>query len=75
MKKIYKRGHLTKEERIKIRTLLDEDYSYQRIANNLNRGKSTIYEEVKRNKGKKKYSSTKAQLRAYLTLNYQYQVK
>ena len=61
-----KRGHLAKEERIKIRTLLDENYSYQRIANNLKRGKSTIQAEVTRNGGKKKYDPTKAQLKAYL---------
>jgi len=61
-----KKEHLTKEERNKIRTLLDEKYSYQRIANHLERGKSTIQAEVKRNGGKDKYDPKKAHNRSYL---------
>ncbi len=66
MKKTNKGVHLTKEERIKIKTLLDENYSYQKIADNLKRGKSTIQGEVKRNGGKYKYDPKKAHKRACL---------
>jgi len=61
-----KATHFTYEERVTIEALLKEGYSYQKIATNINRGKSSVGEEVKRNGGKKKYRAKKAHRRAYL---------
>jgi IS30 family transposase len=47
-----KRGHITYKERIKIEGFLEDEYTHQKIANNLKRGKSTISEEVKKGKCK-----------------------
>jgi IS30 family transposase len=64
-KKPNKTTHLTYEDRVTIEALLRDKRSYQHIATNLTRGKSTIAEEVKRNGGKKKYRAKKAHARAY----------
>jgi len=61
-----KKTHLTYEERVKIESLIKEGFSYQRIATNLNRGKATIYLEIKRNKGWFGYNAKKANHRAYV---------
>lgn len=61
-----KKKELVYEERYCIEKLLKQDKSYQEIADALNRGKSTIGEEVKRNGGRTHYSAKKAQHRAYL---------
>jgi len=61
-----KSSHFTYEERVIIEALLKEEYSYQHIATNLSRGKSSVGEEVQRNGGKKKYKAKKAHQRAYL---------
>ena len=64
-KKGNKKTHITYEQRVAIETLLKENYTYEKIANNIKGGKSTISEEVGRNGGKKKYNAQKAQRRAY----------
>ncbi|MFH1858756.1 MAG: helix-turn-helix domain-containing protein [Patescibacteria group bacterium] len=58
--------HLTKEERFCVEKLLKIGQSYQKIADALERGKSTIGEEVKNNGGREKYNAEKAHHRAYL---------
>ena len=65
-KKGNKKGHLTKEERFCIEKLLKAKKSYLEIALVLNRGKSTIGDEVKRNGGRDKYKANKAHKRAYM---------
>lgn len=65
MKKGNKKSHLSREERIKLEGLLATTLSYQDIATVLNRGKSTLCEEVKRNGGRKRYDGKRAHRRAY----------
>lgn len=54
-------GHLTYEERIQIRTYLQELYSIRLIAQKMNRSHSTIAREIKRNSGKRGYRFKQAQ--------------
>lgn len=61
-----KKKHLQKEERFCIEKLLQQEKSFTEIAQVLDRGLSTISEEVHENGGRKKYSAEKADHRAYL---------
>jgi len=54
-------SHLTYEERIQIRTYLQEHYSSRQIARKLQRSHSTIDREIKRNSGKRGYRYKQAQ--------------
>lgn len=56
---------ITYKERCQIEALLKEKISLRQIANNLNKGKSTIADEVSRNGGRKNYVAEKAQRRRY----------
>lgn len=56
--------HLTKEDRIVIRTLLQEKRSKQYIAGRLGRDLSTIKREIRRNSGKRGYRPKQAQEKA-----------
>lgn len=55
-----KQGHLTKEERIRIETLLKEGYSETSIAKRLCRDRRSIKREVQRNSGKDGYKADEA---------------
>jgi IS30 family transposase len=61
-----KKKHLKKEERFCIEKMLKQNKSFSEIARTLNRGLSTISEEVNQNGGRKNYSAEKADHRAYL---------
>lgn len=61
-----KKEHLSYEERVQVEGFLREDYSYQDVADALNRSKSAIGGEVKKNGGRKKYDAAKAHRRAGL---------
>ena len=65
MGKKNKKPHITYEERVKIEGFLKDGYSYKEIANNLDRGKTTIGDEICRNGGKENYSAKRADTRAY----------
>ena len=56
--------HLTKDERIVIRTLLQEQCSIRYIAEALDRSASTIGREIKRNSGLRGYRPKQAQAKA-----------
>ncbi|MDO8569818.1 MAG: IS30 family transposase [bacterium] len=60
-----KKQHLRKEERFCIGKLLKQGKSFSDIARTLNRGLSTISEEVNVNGGRKKYDPVRAERRAY----------
>ena len=60
-----KKKHLSAEERFCIERMLGVGDSFTKIAKTLNRGLSTISEEVNVNGGRKKYSAEKAERRAY----------
>lgn len=60
-----KRKHLSKDERFCIEKMLRVGDSFGKIARALNRGISTISEEVNANKGRDKYDAEKAETRAY----------
>jgi IS30 family transposase len=66
MKEGNKKKHLTKEERFCIEKMLKQKKSLNNIALVLERGKSTISEEINRNGGKESYSARKANHRACL---------
>jgi len=57
-------GHLTKDERIVIRTLLQEKKSRQYIADRLGRNVSTVKREIRRNSGLRGYRPKQAQEKA-----------
>ena len=57
--------HLTKHERNEIQLLRDKWYSLRDVAVVLERSVSTISREINRNKVKGRYSSKKAQMKAY----------
>lgn len=61
-----KKKHLSKEERFCIEKMLKQGTSLCEIARTLNRGPSTISEEVSSNKGRKRYNAEKAHHKAYL---------
>jgi len=71
-KKGNKRKHLIYKERIKIENWLEVNITQKEIAKRLNRGESTISEEIKRGmvfnkkKAKKEYKADKAQHKAYV---------
>ncbi len=56
--------HLTKEDRIVIRTLLQEGKSRQYIADVIGRDLSTLKREIRRNSGKRGYRPKQAQQKA-----------
>src|SRR3989344_881303 len=61
-----KKKHLQKEERFCIEKMLKQNESFSEIARTLDRGLSTISEEVNDNSGRKNYSAEKADHRAHL---------
>ena len=61
-----KKKHLRKEERFCIEKMLRQEKSFGEIGRTLDRGVSTISEEVNENGGRKKYKAEKAHRRAYL---------
>ena len=61
-----KKKHLRKEERFCIEKMIRAEKSFGEIARTLDRGLSTISEEVKANGGREKYDAKKAHHRAYL---------
>lgn len=63
-KKSRKYGHITKVERHEIAILLKRGYSFQEIANELNRSKSSICYEVALNSVKDEYNAKKAHAKA-----------
>lgn len=60
-----KHAHFSYEERVKIETLLGEGYGVRTIARNLHRPKSSVSDEVRRNKVKGEYIAKKAHLKTY----------
>lgn len=60
-----KKKHLSNEERFCIEKMLRVGDSFADIARVLDRGRSTICEEVKTNKGRKKYKAERAIRRSY----------
>lgn len=65
-KKHNKGKHLSYEERFTIEKMLRKGATYTQIALVLERGVSTISEEVKKNGGRERYTAKKAHNRAYL---------
>lgn len=61
-----KKKHLQKEERFCIEKMLRKDKSFGEISRTLERGLSTISEEVNENGGRDKYNAKQADHRAYL---------
>jgi IS30 family transposase len=61
-----KKKHLQKDERFCIEKMLRQGRSFSEIARTLDRGLSTISEEVNENGGRKKYNAEQAHHRAYL---------
>jgi IS30 family transposase len=61
-----KKKHLTKEERFCIEKMLKRGKSFGEISRTLNRGISTISQEVNANGGRVNYQAEKAHHRAYL---------
>lgn len=61
-----KKKHLQKEERFCVEKMLKQDKSFGEIARTLNRGTSTVSEEVNGNGGRETYEAKKADHRAYL---------
>ncbi|MDP3989428.1 MAG: IS30 family transposase [bacterium] len=61
-----KKKHPSKEERFCIEKMLGEGESFGKIARTLNRGLSTVSEEVNSNKGCRAYRAKEAGMRAYL---------
>src|SRR3989344_9411269 len=61
-----KKKHLREEERFCIEKMLQQHKSFGEVARTLNRGLSTISEEVNANGGRGKYDAQKADHRAYL---------
>jgi IS30 family transposase len=61
--KVYK--HLTKKERDQIEAWREALLSIRRIADKLSRAPSTISREIKRNKVRRSYDGTKADIKAY----------
>lgn len=57
-------SHLTKEERYQISALLRNETSIAQIARTINRHPSSIYREIKRNKGKRGYRPKQANTKA-----------
>jgi IS30 family transposase len=55
-----KNGHLTKEDRIRIETLLEADFGETEIARSLGRDRRTIEREIQRNAGKRGYDANEA---------------
>ena len=61
-----KRKHITKEERFCIEKMLQSGHSNKAIAHTLERGTSTLSEEINRNGGRAHYNAEKAHHRAYV---------
>lgn len=59
-----KNTHFAYEERVKIETFLEEKHGINYIAKKLNRSKSSIWDEIKRNSVKGIYTAKKAHLKA-----------
>lgn len=57
--------HFSYEERVKIETLLGAGYKKRAIARMINRPKSSVVEEIRRNSVKGRYSAKKAHFKAY----------
>lgn len=70
MKKTKKYGHIKKAERSEIAILLKKGYSYGNIAGALNRDKSAVSREIKRNSTNGIYDPAKAQHKAYVQRKY-----
>lgn len=60
-----KNKHFSYEERVKIETFLDDDLGVRAIARKLHRPKSSVSDEIRRNKVKGKYLAKKARLKTY----------
>jgi transposase, IS30 family len=56
--------HLTRDERMKIKALLQEGFSISHIARRLGRSRSTVAREIKRNSGQRGYRPKQAQEKA-----------
>jgi transposase, IS30 family len=69
MKKGHK-GHIKKEERMEISFFLEKGYGVSRIASLLQRSKSSISDEIKRNSVNKEYDPKKAHHKAYVRRKY-----
>ena len=65
-----KKKHVTKEERFCIEKMLRQGETYRKIATTLQRGVSTICEEVSKNNGREHYNAEKAHHRAYVKQKY-----
>ena len=61
-----KKKHLQKEERFCIEKMLRQNESFSEISRTLERGLSTISEEVNENEGRENYNAEKADHRAHL---------
>ena len=61
-----KKKHLQKEERFCIEKMLKQGQSFSEIGRTLDRGLSTVSEEVNENGGRENYNAKKANHRAYL---------
>ena len=57
MKQKHKKSHITYKERVKIEGLIKERLSLKKIADNLDRGKTTIGAEIHRNGGYERYNA------------------
>jgi len=60
-----KSTHFTFEERVKIEIVINEGYGTNKIAKRLNRSKSSISDEIRRNSVKGIYTAKKAHQKAY----------
>jgi IS30 family transposase len=70
MKKGPNKGHIKKEERMEIFFFLKKGYGVSRIASLLQRSKSAISDEIKRNSVNKEYDPRKAHHKAYVRRKY-----
>ncbi|HEC30672.1 MAG TPA: IS30 family transposase [Candidatus Yonathbacteria bacterium] len=66
-RKTNKRGHMTKEERFLIEKMLKAGNVQKKIASTLERGRSTVCEEIKRNTVDGEYTAQKAQRKSYMS--------
>mgnify|MGYP000850296810 CR=1 FL=1 len=66
---------LTQEDRIRIHTLLQQNYSIRRIASILSRCPSTIYREIRRNSGERGYRHQQANNKAVERRKYPRKIK
>lgn len=57
--------HFSYEERVKIETYLDDGLSLRAMARKLNRGKTSVVDEVRRNTVRGEYHAKKAEMKTY----------